>query len=115
MTLSNSFRRCKPALSLVELLAVVAIIGVLAAVAISRIVASSDESRRQACFAIQGDIELQVQLYYRNQNTWPATDLSDMQPPATYAYFPDGTPTCPVDGSPYSIDAATHEVVGHSH
>ena len=105
----------KRGISLVEILAVVSIVGVLAAIAIPRITTNGDEAKRNACFATQGDIEMQVQLYYRNENAWPATNLSDMQPPGSYAYFPQGTPLCPVDGSAYTIDPTTHDVIGHSH
>ena len=30
-------------------------------------------------------------------------------------YFPDGLPTCPVDGTSYTLDATTHFLVGHDH
>ena len=102
-------------LTLVELMAIVAIIGVLAGLVIPRITADSSSAKKNACYVIKGDIEVQVQRFYRNEGSWPATSLADMAPPGTYEYFPDGLPVCPVDGSSYAIDASTHEVVGHTH
>jgi prepilin-type N-terminal cleavage/methylation domain-containing protein len=102
-------------LTLVELLAVVSILGVLAAVVVSRVTASSKDANRNACYVNIGDIEMQVQLFRRNEGSWPANDLSDMIPPGETEYFPQGLPSCPYDGSAYTIDASTHRVQGHNH
>jgi type II secretory pathway pseudopilin PulG len=111
-------RRCNSAtshrgISLAELLAVAVLIGILAAVILSRVTANSAESRKKTCYINKGEIEVQVQLWYRNKNAWPAVNLSDIG--ADAAYFPSGLPTCPVDGSAYTIDPTTHRVSGHTH
>jgi type II secretory pathway pseudopilin PulG len=100
-------------MSIVELLAVVTIIGILAAVIVIRIQPQSDDVRARACNAQRGNIEIQIELYYRNQGAWPTTSLSDIG--GNVQYFPEGLPDCPVDGSTYTIDASTHRVVGHNH
>ncbi len=105
--------RVRRGFSLVELLAIVALIGILAAILLVRIGPPSAEVRARACNAQRGDIEIQVQLFHRNTGSWPAADLSDIGGQA--AYFPEGLPTCPVDGSAYTIDPTTHHVVGHDH
>jgi competence protein ComGC len=101
------------AMSLVELLAIVAMIGVLAAVVIVRIGSTSDDARGRACNVQRGNIEIQIQLYFRSEGAWPATNLADLG--GQVAYFPEGLPSCPVDGSPYTMDATTHRIVGHDH
>lgn len=99
--------------SLIELLAVIMLLGVLAVVVISRTSSQISEADRQACFANQGNIELQVQLWRRNTGTLPSSNLSAIG--TDTEYFPEGLPVCPVDGSPYTIDTTTGLVTGHTH
>jgi len=107
--------RCKHGFSLAELAAVVLIVGLLAALALPRVLGNSDQADVNACYVNKADIELKVELFYRDTGSWPVTNLSDMVPAATYEYFPEGLPVCPVDGSSYTIDSGTHLVVGHDH
>jgi hypothetical protein len=51
-------------------------------------------------------------LWRRANGTWPAADLSAIGADANY--FPEGLPTCPVDGAVYTIDT-NGAVVGHTH
>jgi general secretion pathway protein G len=99
--------------SLTELMAVLAILGVLAVLIVPRVVGPHDSSKRAACYANQGDIELQVKLWRRNQGSYPAADLSNIG--AATAYFPSGLPLCPVDGTGYTIDTTSGLVTGHTH
>ncbi len=68
-------------------MAVVAILGVLAALIVPRVVGHHDDAKRAACFANQGDIELQVKLWRRNNGSYPAANLSNIG--ANTAYFPE--------------------------
>ena len=34
---------------------------------------------------------------------------------ANIEYFPEGLPSCPVDGSSYTFDSATETITGHNH
>lgn len=99
--------------SLLELLAVVAILGVLATVVVYRMNQSSADARSNACYVNRGEIELQAQLWHRHHDSWPATDLGDLGDDAEY--FPDGLPVCPVDGTPYTFNQSTQKVIGHNH
>jgi prepilin-type N-terminal cleavage/methylation domain-containing protein len=101
------------AFSLTELMAVVAILGVLAILIVPRVSSQQDNSKRSACYANQGDIELQVKLWKRNNGTYPASNLSDIGVNTTY--FPSGLPVCPVDGTAYTISTTTGLVIGHTH
>jgi len=109
---ASSSRRQR-AFSLMEVLAVSVVLGVVALIVISRFSDTGYQAKRSACHVHRGHIEIQVQRWFRNVGTWPATNLSDIG--ADPGYFPEGLPTCPVDSSSYVIDASTHKVVGHDH
>ena len=99
--------------TLTELMAVLGILGVLAALVVPRVIGHHDASKRAACYANQGEIELQVKLWRRNQGSYPVANLSNIG--ANPAYFPSGVPTCPFDGSAYTIDTTSGLVSGHTH
>jgi type II secretory pathway pseudopilin PulG len=99
--------------SLLESIAVVLGLGVVCWVVIPRLSGNSLELKQNACYTNRGNIEIQAELWYRNKETWPATDLSDIR--VDPVYFPDDLPKCPVDGSGYVLDSTTHRVVGHEH
>ncbi len=99
--------------TLIEILMVVAIIAVLAAIVIPRFVDSLSDSKTNACAANVANINTQVELYHFKEGSWPANDLSDLG--ADTDYFPESIPTCPVDSSAYALSGTTHRVTGHSH
>jgi general secretion pathway protein G len=101
------------AFSLTELMAALAILGVLAALIVPRVIGHKAASDHAACAANRADIELQVKLWRRNQGSYPSADLSNIGPNA--AYFPSGLPVCPVDGTPYTINTTSGGITGHSH
>lgn len=98
---------------LIELIAVVAILGVLALVIVPRVSSNRTSGNRSACFNQKAEIELQVRLWRRNTGSYPAANLSNIG--ADTAYFPSGLPTCPVDGTTYTINTTTGRVTGHTH
>lgn len=100
-------------MSLIELLAVVTIMGILAMIVIPRFSTQSVNAKKQGCSVNKGNIEVQCQLWMRQKNSAPASDLSDIG--ANRTYFPEGRPTCPVDGSAYTINTTTLRVNGHAH
>jgi prepilin-type N-terminal cleavage/methylation domain-containing protein len=101
------------AFSLMELMTVIVIVSVLAALIVPRLVGHNDSAKKSACNTNQRDIELQVRLWKRNAGTYPLANLSNIGGDANY--FPSGLPVCPVDGSAYSIDTTTGLVIGHTH
>ena len=100
-------------ISLLEILAVVSLIGIIAMIVVPRLATSSDKARANSCFATKGLIEVQAELWFRNKGVAPLADLSDIM--AVPKYFPDGAVTCPVDGTAYQLDTATMSVNGHAH
>jgi prepilin-type N-terminal cleavage/methylation domain-containing protein len=96
------------AFSLLELLAVVTILGIIAVVVIPRISLSSTAAKTNANLQNKAEINAAVERWYFEKGTWPANNLSDIG--ADTNYFPAGLPTNPVNGSAYTLNAATHRV-----
>lgn len=92
-------------LTLIELLIVVIILAALAAIAIPRMSRSSDTAREKACLTNIATMNTQVELYYSENESWPA--LTDVTSDPNY--FPDGDPCCP-SGGVYSFYGTDHRV-----
>jgi general secretion pathway protein G len=99
------------AFSLVELMAVVAVVGIVAALILPRVIQNSDHAKEKTCRHNRAEINITVERYYLHTGNWPANDLSDIG--ADPEYFPDGVPICPRSGAAYRLDPATKRVVGH--
>jgi len=100
-------------ITLGEVLLVVLLISILAAVMIPRFLSVSRDAKYEACRTNVANINALVQLYYIKEGTWPRTDLADIA--TNINYFPDLTlPNCPVTSSAaYEIVTPTHRVTGH--
>ena len=105
--------RKKGGFTLVEILAVVVILGILAAIVVPRVLVSSAQAKTNACLQNKASINTAVEKWYFDKGSWPLDALTDIG--ADPDYFPDGIPVCPVDGSAYTLDMTTHRVTGHAH
>jgi general secretion pathway protein G len=94
--------------SLLELLAVVTILGIIAAIIVPRVTVSSDTAKQRVRDHHKATINSAVERWYINTSTWPADNLSDIAADADY--FPDGIPPNPVDNSAYTLNSTTHRV-----
>jgi general secretion pathway protein G len=100
--------RKRGAFSLMELLAVVTIIGVIATVILPRFATLTDTSTTRTNAHNKAQINSAVERWYVEKGVWPAADLSDMA--ADLNYFPSGIPANPVDNSAYTLNTTTHRV-----
>ncbi len=102
--------RKRAGFSLLELLAVVTILGIIALVVIPRIASSSTTAKENACFQNKSEVNGAVERYFFNNGSLPA-NLAALNNPT---YFPDGIPACPVSNATYALDAVTGRVTGHT-
>ena len=91
-----------------ELLAVVTILGIIAAIIVPRVSVSSDTAKTRVNEHNKATINSAVERYYVETGGWPADNLSDIGADADY--FPDGIPTNPLDDSAYTLNSTTHRV-----
>ncbi len=101
--------------TLIEILAVVVILGILAALVVPRVLASAQTTKINACRQNKAAINTAVERWYFETGTWPLDNLSDIA--ADVNFFPDGIPVCPVDGTAYAFDpiVGNYRVTGHAH
>ena len=100
--------------TLIELLIVVLILAALSAIAIPRISQSATNAKAKACETNLDVLNSSIELYNAEEGSYP-TNLTTIT--ESTVYFPDGVPTCPVTGSPYSNTLVNNRVdpSGHDH
>ncbi len=106
--------------TLIEMLIVVTIIGILAAIVMPRFLSTTDTARQNAHKTERQNINAQIELYHFNTGEWPtAMDNGSWAEPnggGTFEnYFPDGVPVkCNQDGA-WAIDTVTHRLSTDGH
>ena len=94
--------------SLMELLAVVTILGIIAAIIVPRVTVSSDTAKAKVNTHNKATINAAVERWYIETGTWPANNLTNIG--ADVNYFPDGLPKNPINNSSYTLNPTTHRV-----
>lgn len=87
--------------TLVEIMVVVAVIGLLAAIAIPNFVSSRATAAQHACIANLRQLDSAIQMYQIETGTWP-TAFNDLN-----AYLRRIPTTCPFNGSSYTLNPAS--------
>jgi len=113
------FQKNKKGFTLIEVLLVIVILGVLAAIAIPRFMASEYTAKEKACQTQISELRTQVEKFYFDASP-PAypTDLATLV--ANTNYFPNGgSIVCPINtATAYTYSATTGTVscgVAHAH
>ncbi|MHC4876513.1 MAG: type II secretion system protein [Planctomycetota bacterium] len=95
-------RQRRSGFSLLELLAVVTILGIIAVVVIPRISVSADTAKQNAHKQNIAEINAAVERWYFEKGSYPKSDLSDIAADANY--FPDGLPKNPLTDAAYKLN-----------
>ena len=105
MTQQNSY-----GFTLIELMIVVAIIGILAAVAIPRFVQTTEDAKIKACTSNVANLDAQWETKKIQSGSYGtlAALLADV------TYFPKGAPVCPL-GDAYVDGNTDNRVDAHTH
>lgn len=93
----------KHGFTLVEILAVVVILGILAVVVVPRVLTNSATAKINACYQNKASINAAVEKWHFDKGSWPDDKLSDIS--ADTDYFPDDIPKCPFNGEDYKSNA----------
>jgi general secretion pathway protein G len=98
--------------SLVEVLLVIILVSILAAIAIPRFSIGSKQAKIQSCEMNRAIVNTSTEVYYFTEGTWPLDSLADIK--TNMNYFPDGIPTCPVDQTSYALSPSPlHRISSH--
>ena len=96
----------KRGFTLVEVMVVLIILAILAAIVLPRVVSTAAKARNQACQANMAAIDSQAELWKLNTGNWPSTDYSNLF--TSQDYFPEGTVSCPVKSGETPAHTATY-------
>ncbi|MEO8495508.1 MAG: prepilin-type N-terminal cleavage/methylation domain-containing protein [Planctomycetota bacterium] len=93
--------------SLLELLAVVTILGIIAVVTIPRIAASTSTAKTNVHLQNVSELNSAIERYYFDTGQFPSVDMNELS-----GFLPDGLPKDPRTNPPsdYLMDATTNRV-----
>jgi prepilin-type N-terminal cleavage/methylation domain-containing protein len=106
--LLRQFLKTRRGFSFIEFCAVATILSIIAAIVVPRVHVSPEVARQKIRDHHVAAINAAVEHYHGEHQVWPADDLHDIG--SDPAYFPDGLPVDPLNGSPFRLDSQTHQV-----
>ncbi|MBC8354271.1 MAG: prepilin-type N-terminal cleavage/methylation domain-containing protein [Planctomycetes bacterium] len=109
--LKNGDRSACRAFTLLEMLAGVTIIAIIASIVVPRVAFHAFSAKEEACSQYRGDLNAAIERYMFDHGAAPA-QLSDL---ANSNYYPADIPKCPADNTVYTMDPASQRISGHNH
>ncbi len=109
--LNRNGRSVRRAFSLLELLAVVTILGIIATIVVPRLGLHVFRAKEQSCHTYRADLNKALEKYIFEHGDAPE-NLSVL---VDEGYYPEAIPNCPADVTLYTIDATTKRIAGHDH
>jgi len=100
-------RRKENGFTLIEVLLIVMILGLLAAIAYASIFPTRAEGFKVQCRNNRVAINSKIDLYYFEHGEWPDNTNFEEDILGNNEFFPDGKPVCQKGGT-YSINESTH-------
>jgi len=97
--------------TLLELLAVVTIMGIVATIVIPRISGQAVQAKKNVCHQFKSDLNNAIERYLFDTGKLPA-DLDDLRDDD---HYPEAIPACPVANQSYALDPTTGRITGHEH
>ena len=108
MKVGSIRKRRRSGFSLLELLAVVTILGIIAVVVIPRISVSSTTAKQNSHLQNVSELNSAIERYYFTTGSFPSADLNELD---NATYFPGGLPTNPVTQAAYTMNTTSKRVV----
>lgn len=99
----NAVRPRRRAFTLLELLAVVTILGVVVAVIVPRISLTGVSAKKEMCTQHVTEVNRALERYFVENGSY-ASQVNVLSAPE---FFPNGVPVCPLLNSSYEIDGVT--------
>ena len=112
MKRSRNAPTCDAGFTVLELMAIVAIIGILLSVAIATFVPASQSAAAAACRMNQRVLEEAFSRAMYTADTEPPEDIDDLAP---YVNNINRINQCPLDSTPLTLDGVTGDVVCPNH
>jgi prepilin-type N-terminal cleavage/methylation domain-containing protein len=109
--MKSTFAIRSTAFSLLELIAVVTIIGIIAAIILPKASLARNEAAEKSCLHNRMLINSAVERYAVTTGAYPA-DLNVLA--TDQNYFPEGIPVCPVSGHAYTLNTTTNRIDQHT-
>jgi len=91
----SKLKRRQKGFTLIEVLLIVVILGIIAAIAIPRLMASKAEAQEKTCRTNVADINTALEKYYFDTGAYPDNETAFEALLDNKTYFPDGHPKCP--------------------
>ena len=103
-------RRRTAGFTLLEMLAVITIIGIIASIVISRVSHHALDAKRKSCWQYKADLNSAIESYRFETGGLPA-NVGVLEG----TYYPQVVPKCPITQLDYDIDVTTGRIMGHAH